>query len=238
MILDRRLIAADVLKLRRRPRTLVPNALLAVAFVAFMFFAQKGIGYPDIVGIVATVCVVVGVNIGSLAGAQDREAGVLRDLFATGRSRLALYVSRIAGAASISLLLVIPAVTLSIVLSQVVWQSVDVPGADQVVPGVAAALAGTLLGVAGGVGLAGLVSSRAAVTAMLTAWYLAVSPLLENVKVLGDARGLLPSLALKRFGDVPGLQVHVAYVAAIGVLLLWAAAPLLLGARRENGREI
>jgi hypothetical protein len=238
MILDRRLVAADLLKLLRRPRMTGANATLAVGFIAFMLFAQRGIGFTDLVGFVAIVCVVVGVNVGSMAGAQDREAGLLRDLFATGRSRTALYASRVAGATLVGLLLVVPTVLFSLVASQLAWDASSSPGAQQVAAGATAALAGTLLGVSGGVGLAGFLGSRSTVIAILTTWYLAVSQLLENLDPLGDATSLLPSMALKRFADHPGFRDEMSYVTSIGVLLLWAVVPLAIGAWRENRREI
>src|SRR4051794_27976862 len=116
MILDRRLVAADLLKLRQRPRLLLPNMVLAAAGVAFFFAVQRDMGYSDMLGLVVSFAVVVGANIGSMAGSQDRESGLLRYLVATGRSRLALYVSRATAAGLLSALLVVPALALFVVL--------------------------------------------------------------------------------------------------------------------------
>jgi hypothetical protein len=238
MMLEPRLVAADILKLRYRPRTLLPNMILAAVAVAFFFLIQKDVGYADVIGPIVTSIVVVGVNIGSMAGSQDQSAGVLRYLVATGRSRTALYVSRVAAAGLVSMVLVIPALTLVAVLSQTTWDPAHTPGADLLIPVIAAGIVSTVLGAASGVGLAAVLGSRGAVGAILTGWYLAVSPLLENINALGAARHLLPSVALRRLADLPGTNIHTPYGVAVGAVALSALALLVLGTWRERRREV
>ena len=59
---------------------------------------------------------VAGAIVGATAGAADIEAGVFRDLVATGRSRLALFFARVPGAWAIVLPMLALAVALAAVL--------------------------------------------------------------------------------------------------------------------------
>ena len=109
-MLDLRLIAADVLKLRRRRGMLAISLLLTFGLlaVAFAVMAIQHGGNPvkygpagglenyrEDVGVIALMGLVVGAIVGATAGTQDIESGVFRDLAATGRSRLALFASRV-----------------------------------------------------------------------------------------------------------------------------------------------
>src|SRR5215207_2239944 len=121
---------------------------------------------------------VIGVIVGATAGTQDIESGVFRDLAATGRSRLALFGSRVTGAWAVAL----PLAALA--------------------AGTALALTAAALSAAIGVGVSALVGSRGPVIGILLAFFLAVEPILQQLAFLGDGRGILPSTALDRIGDV------------------------------------
>jgi hypothetical protein len=239
MILDRRLIGADLLKLATRPRTLVPSVLIPMAIVAVMYVSARDMEFADVM-LLATTWTVVGASIGALAGSQDSEAGVLRDLFATGRDRMAFYVSRIAAAWIVSVLIILPALALTVGLWEVVdhGSRVRPVHTHEMVAGVIMGVVATMLGAAGAVGLSGLIRSRGAVTSIVTVTVLALSPLLESAKSLGDARQLLPGAALTRIGDIPHRELSLSLATAIVVLAGWMLAPILLGAWRERRREI
>ena len=55
-------------------------------------------GFTDSLQIVSLMVFLVGAIVGATAGAQDLDTGVFRDLAATGRSRTALFLSRVGGA--------------------------------------------------------------------------------------------------------------------------------------------
>lgn len=88
-----RLIEAEILKLRRRTGMLVLAAVLSVGAVA-VCYAAGAHDFGDIVAVLTLSGSVIGVIVGATAGAADIEAGVFRDLVATGRSRLALFAAR------------------------------------------------------------------------------------------------------------------------------------------------
>ena len=92
-----RLIDAEILKLRRRTGMLVMVALLSVGIVAGYYGVTAAMGndqhFDDVVAILALSGSVIGVIVGATAGAADIEAGVFRDLVATGRSRLSLFLA-------------------------------------------------------------------------------------------------------------------------------------------------
>src|SRR5690349_7787876 len=112
-MLDLRLIRAEVLKLRRRRGMVALAAILTVGVVALAYAvsaiqhagnpgkygAAGGLhNYRDALEVIVMLTIVAGSIVGSTAGAQDIESGVFRDLAATGRSRLALFGARVAGA--------------------------------------------------------------------------------------------------------------------------------------------
>jgi hypothetical protein len=67
------------------------------------------------------------VIIGAVAGAGDLEADVYRDLVVTGRSRLALYASRIPGGLAFLLPFVVTAYALAAVAAVVPLEAVGSP---------------------------------------------------------------------------------------------------------------
>ena len=69
---------------------------------------------------------VVGVIVGATAGAADIEAGVFRDLVATGRSRLALFFARVPGAWAIVLPPLVAAVALAAVAAASAERRADI----------------------------------------------------------------------------------------------------------------
>ena len=130
---DLRLIRAEMLKLRRRTGMVAVCAVLTVfavalyyAVLAALHLADAGRSpaggaehFNDVVAVLAMAGSVAGVIVGATAGAADIEAGVFRDLVATGRSRLALFFARVPGAWAIVLPILALAVALAAGLSTV-----------------------------------------------------------------------------------------------------------------------
>jgi ABC-type transport system involved in multi-copper enzyme maturation permease subunit len=251
---DLRLIAADVLKLRRRRGMLSITLLLTLGVMALAYVvtviqhagnpAQYGPAgglenYQNDMSFVGALALIVGAIVGATAGTQDLESGVFRDLAATGRSRTALFASRVAGAWVVVLPIVGLTAALTGVASIALAGSLDAPGAGDLIVGTVGVLAAGALGTAMAVGLSTLVASRGPVIGILLAFYLAVSPLLIGMGFLGNARQAIPEVAVTRIGDLPPAgDVHTALVTAIVVVLAWAAAALGLGAWRTKTREV
>jgi hypothetical protein len=226
-----RLIEAEVLKLRRRTGMVVMTASLTVLAVAVFYAIQAIRGdvsghFDDAIAVLAMAGSVAGAIVGATAGAADIEAGVFRDLVATGRSRLALFFVRVPGAWAI----VLPMLALAVALAAVID-----PGGE-IVPAAAQVLIAGALTSAVCVGLAALTGSRGTVIGLALAFQLGVSPILAQVEAIGDFRYGIPSVAIARIGGVEELELALA--TAIAIVLAWAAAALAAGAWRSATQEI
>jgi ABC-2 family transporter protein len=248
------LISAEVLKLRRR-RGMLAIALLLTLGIVLLVFAVTAVqhaGDParygpaggarhwaDGVATLALMASVIGVIVGATAGAQDIESGVFRDLAATGRSRVALFGARVAGAWAI--VLPILAVTMAAMgaLAVALAGSAATPAAGALASGTIGVLVAGAVSGAIAVGVSALVGSRGPVIGILLAFFLALNPLLAAVGFLGDARDALPSVAIERIGhmSIDG-GVRLALATAIATGLAWVAVALGLGAWKTATREI
>jgi hypothetical protein len=251
---DLRLISAEVLKLRRR-RGMLSLALLGTLGAMVIGFTVLLIqhggnpakygpaggldNYRGAIDFLALMALVMGSIVGATAGTQDIESGVFRDLAATGRSRLALFGSRVVGAWAVGLPIAAIAAGFAAAVSVLMAGALPAPGAGALAAGTALALTATALSTAIAVGVSALVGSRGPVIGILLAFYLAVQPILQQLGFLGNGRQVIPSVALNRIGDLPAVSgIHVALVGAILVVLAWAAAALGAGAWRTQTREI
>src|SRR5829696_8026103 len=240
------LISSDVLKLRRRRGMIAISLLLTAGLMlgAFVVMAIQHGGNPvkygpaggldnfhEDIGVAALMALIVGTIIGATSGTQDIESGVFRDLAATGRSRTALFASRVAGAWA--LVLPILAITAGLAAAGCIALagSLAAPGAGAIVAGTAAVLVAGALGAAVAVGVSSLVGSRGPVIGIMLAFYLAAQNLLLAMSFLGGARQIVPDVAIKRIGQLePVSNVHVGLGAAALVVLAWSALTLGLGA--------
>jgi ABC-type transport system involved in multi-copper enzyme maturation permease subunit len=248
------LISSDVLKLRRRRGMLAISLLLTagVMLVAFVVMAIQHGGNPlkygpaggldnfrEDIQVVTLMALIVGTIIGATAGTQDIESGVFRDLAATGRSRLALFASRVAGAWTVVLPILAVTAGLAAAGCIALAGSLPAPAVGAIAAGTAAVLVAGALSAAVAVGVSALVGSRGPVIGIMLAFYLAVQNLVLAMSFLGDARKLVPDAAIHRIGDLePMAGVHVGLGAAILVVIGWSAITLGLGAWRTTTREI
>jgi hypothetical protein len=250
---DLRLIRADVLKLRRRRGMLALCIILTLGIVALIagLAAIRHAGnplehrpaggvmaYKDSMFVLTLMMLVVGAIVGATAGAQDLESGVFRDLAATGRSRLALFGSRIPGACAI----VLPIAGLAAAAVAIAGLALADGGISPDAAMIFAATAGVLttgaLTATVAVGLAALTGSKAAVIATMLGFNLALAPLLSGIAWLGDARQAIAPNALYRIGHTANEGVDMGLITAIVVVIAWAAAAFAAGAWRTQAREI
>jgi hypothetical protein len=209
------------------------TAILTVVAVGVYYLIQTIRGdadghFNDAIAVLAMAGSVAGAIVGATAGAADIEAGVFRDLVATGRSRLALFFARVPGAWAI----VLPMLALAVALAAVI----DGAPSDDIVAGTAQVLISGGLTAAVCVGLAALTGSRGTVIGLALAFQLGVSPLLAQVEAIGDFRYGIPSVAIARIGGVDELEF--AFATAFAIVLAWAAAALAAGAWRSATQEI
>jgi hypothetical protein len=253
LMFDLRLIAADVLKLRRRRGMLALCVTLTLGLIAFMvivaaaqhagsplehFPAGGVMAYQDMMFALTLMMLVVGAMVGATAGAQDLESGVFRDLAATGRSRLALFGARIPGACVVVFLIGGLAATAAAIAALTLADGLPTPHASTVVAATAGVFTTGALSATVSVGLAALTRSKAAVISTMLAFNLGLAPLLSGIGWLGDARQAIPTNALFRIGEGPSQGVEIGRFTAIVVVLAWAVAAFAAGAWRTQAREI
>ena len=255
-----RLVSAEFLKIRKR-RGLVALAVLltvgavvmAGAVLAVLHAADPakygpagGLGnLGNATYLLSTLGTVTAVLVGATMGAGDLQAGVFRDLVATGRSRLALFAARIPG----GLALQWPLVTVSWIVaaagSVLLAGSHPHPGLVVMVQGGAWVLLATTVVYLIALGLASLAGSRSATVGIVLAWQLAVTPLALGAAKLGVLREGLLTAALDRVIPAglltgarpdpvsPTMSIAVAAV----VIAAWAIIPLAAGAWRTKTRD-
>jgi ABC-type transport system involved in multi-copper enzyme maturation permease subunit len=246
--------SADFLKLRKKRGTLLWALVLALAPLLIFFIvraaqhssnpAQYGpaggtAGYTDGIRILATVfgplaAILVGVE----AGAGDAAAGVFRDLVVTGRSRLALFASRVPAALGLAWLIVLAGYGLLMIGTYAFASGGPTPGAALDFNGLGFTLLETGVIAVVACGFASLLASRPAALTVLIGFHLVASPILSSIESLGSSRKALLADALAHFSPVHlgGRQASVAMSQglAIVVLLAWLVAFLALGAWRTR----
>jgi hypothetical protein len=183
---------------------------------------------------------VAAVLIGAEAGAGDLAAGVFRDNVLTGRSRMALFLSRIPAAVAVTLTVTgigfvvglacvfgfaggLPTPDASLILQSLGWLAV----ANSVVCVIA-------------IGVASLTGSRPGTITALIAWELVLSPLIVQATSLGSfRRGLLDSVLLfLKPGPATGPPViPMPVVVAIVVGTVWLLVASAAGAWRMQTRD-
>jgi hypothetical protein len=220
-----RLVAADVLKLRRRRGMLAIVAGLVFAAVAG-YYGAGGDDFETEVGILTLLACVAGAIFGATAGGADIETGVFRDLVATGRSRSALFLARVPAAWALTLGLLAPALLAAAAIS-----GGSLRGATSVL--VSGALTAAIC-----VGLAALTGRSGLVMGFALAFQLGAAPLLAQLDALGDARFAIPAVAISRLDSSDGIVATLPPAGAIAIILAWAAAGLGAGLWRTRTQEI
>ncbi len=251
-MIARAMIAADVLKLRKRRGTMIWALVLAVGsqLVLYGVGAWQHSSDPTHNGPaggldgfrhgMALLCFFVGplaaVLIGTEAGVGDSAAGVFRDLVVTGRSRLALFSSRVPAALAVTLPLVTLAFAVMLACSLLLAASSPTPGTSLVVWSYLFALLANGLLCVVAVGLSALANSKAVTITALIGWQLVVAPVLIGVNNLGSLRAVLLDAPLLQIDPIPGEQppVTMSLAAIVVTIVLWPLILALAGAWRTR----
>jgi hypothetical protein len=248
-----RLIAAEILKLRRRRGLIWLAALMAIGGILAMFgvrvleHAQEPALYTPAGGLrnfrsatdfLALLAMVVGTMIGATAGAAELEQGIFRDLVATGRPRNHLFLARLPGAIAITLPLMSIAFAVAATGSIAFAGSLPVPDAATIAQGFASIVAATVTSTVLAVGVGAALGSRGPTLGVLLAFELAVSQVLLQVTFFGDLRAIVPINAVGRLAGVDHARVAMGAGAAIAALAAWIVASTLAGLWATRVREI
>jgi ABC-type transport system involved in multi-copper enzyme maturation permease subunit len=250
-----RLTGADLLKLRKRKATLIWVLVLAL-LPLIVLFSVKAIqhssspateppaggtpGYIDALRLLALFFgPLAAILIGTEAGAGDSAAGVFRDLVVTGRSRLALFATRVPAALAVCWTVMIAGYGLILLGTFVFAANLPTPDMALVLNGLGFTLLATGVVCTVAVGFASLTTSKPAAITVLIAWQLVASPLIANISSLGRVRDGILSQAIAHFSPVHVAGGREATVVmgqptALIVLVAWLALFLALGAWRTR----
>jgi hypothetical protein len=246
---------ADFLKLRRKRWLLWLSLFLTFGIVAIVYtvmvieHASNPAKYEPAGGVtnfgdgLRVIALFFGplaaILIGVEAGTADASAGVFRDLVVTGRSRLALFASRVPAALALCWAVVLASYALLLAGSFLFASNLPTPDAALVLNGLGFALLGTGVLCVIAVGLASFLTSKAGALTALIAWQIIASPLIVQISALGGSRKLILSQAIAHFSPVHldggrGAVVSMSGGTALVVLLGWVAVFLALGAWRTR----
>jgi ABC-type transport system involved in multi-copper enzyme maturation permease subunit len=262
-----RMVGADFLKIRKKRGTLIWALVLTLAPL-LIFFVVKVVqhssspaehspaggtaSYVDALRILALFFgPLAAIMIGTDSGAGDLAAGVLRDLVVTGRSRLALFASRVPAALALCWLVVLAGYAITLLGTYSFASGTPTPDAALAVNGLLFTLFATGIICVVAVGFASLTGSRPAALTVLIGWQLVASPIFENISSLGSSRKLVLRQAIVHFSPVAltdggghhhgpggGEVVSMSSATAVIVSLGWIAVFLALGAWRTRTMDV
>jgi hypothetical protein len=252
--IPRHMIAGEILKLRRNRSVMAFAFLLSVVVIVVMFayVALQHASNPahdqpagGIDGFGRAVKALglyfgalTGILIGAEAGTADVASGVFRDLVATGRSRLSLFMVRAPAAIIVSLVFIAAAFAVSVAATFVFADGMPTPSAGLILKSAAWIVLANAISVCLAVGIGSLTGSRAVTLTAVIGWEAVATPLLLDASSLGSARDGLLTAALAQLMPVQGRgDIRVATGVAVIVLLVWLAVPMALGAWRTRSQD-
>lgn len=191
-------------------------------------------GFQKLVVILGSVTIIPASILGTTAGSQDMESGVIRDMIVTGRSRTTLYLLRLKSAALVWLIPLVIAYLVGLAVVFGLAGGNPLPSGNQVLGGALFCIGVSLVYVLTAAGLASLFGTRGPAIAIMIGWTFVIESILINVTALGPLReaflttaisGLSPipdeARRLKRAGLAPSLFVdYVTVIAWVFILNL------------------
>lgn len=257
LTLAKRMVASEILKLRRKRSSMLWALFLgAGSMVAYYAYAAMDhasdplhhgpaggtLGFArGLQGLAILVGPLAAAMIGTEAGAGDVATGVFRDLVATGRSRIALFLARIPAALLLTFAFVSIGLAIAIAAAFALADGASTPGIGMIASGAGWVLLADGLVCVLAVGLGSLTGSRAITLTALIGWELVLSPQLLDASSLGAARQFLLDGALVRLepkpvpNGTPHLSMSIA--AVVIVMVTWPLVIAALGAWRTATRD-
>jgi hypothetical protein len=257
---SRRMIGAEILKLRRHRTTMLTAATLSIGITVLYFLviisrsnntisADKALSSGS-----ALLSMYFGsfsaILIGTTAGTLDLTSGVFRDLVATGRSRTTLFAVRIPAAVAVALAFNLAG--FAVTVAGALACGGDNPGLGLFIRYAGWVALSTAVLTVLSVGVASLTGSRSLTLTAIIGWQTAATTLLFGAEFLGPLRQGLLSVALSHLrpgpavgtrdlpgssNALPGLVLPMSTSVALLVLLAWMVIPPLAGARRIQTQD-
>jgi hypothetical protein len=241
-----RMTGADFLKLRKKRGTLI-WALVLACVPLIIFFVANAIqntvpNFTDGLNVLARLFgLLAAILIGVEAGTSDTATGVFRDLVVTGRSRLALFATRVPAALGMCWLVIVGAYLLLVVGTYALAQGESTPDTALIFNALGYTLLATGAVCVVAVGFASLITSKPGAIIALIAWQIVASPLIVAIDSLGSARDGVLSQALVHYSPVRfeggrhgATILTMSGATALLVVVAWLAVFLALGAWRTR----
>ena len=254
VVTARQMVGAEILKLRRNRAILGFAFVLSVVIIVF-YFGYNAIEHASnpamngpaggILRFRRAVRVLglyfgglTAVLIGTEAGSADLASGVFRDLVATGRSRLSLFLVRAPAAIIVTLVFNAVGFLITLAATFVFAGSTPTPDVSLILQSAGWIVLSNVVLAALAVGVGSLTGSRAVALTALIGWQLLATQLLLNVVSLGSARDGLLTPAVSQLAPFDlGIGVTMATGVAIAVLVGWLLIPAAAGAWRTQTRD-
>jgi ABC-type transport system involved in multi-copper enzyme maturation permease subunit len=253
-----KMFGADFLKIRKKRSTLIWALVLALlpVIVFFVVGAIEHASTPSSNGPAGGTAhfetgvqllgglffgPLVAILIGVEAGTSDLAAGVFRDMVVTGRSRVALFASRVPAALALCWSVIVSAYVLVLLGTFALASNLPTPSTSLVLDGLGFLLLATGILCVVAVGFSSLVGSKPGSIIALIAWQLVAGPLIASISLLGSARNGILDQALEHFSPLapdhgrhgPTILTMSGGTAAV-VIVLWLVVFLGLGAWRTR----
>lgn len=253
--MNTRMITAELLRIRKNRGLMIWAFLLTTGAVTAFFLISQGFHWNDPanngpaggvqnlrhpVEILSLVGGVAAAILGTSVGVSDLSAGVFRDLVVTGKSRVALFGSRVPGMLLAWVPLVVFAYAVAVAFDFGFAGGLATPTAAEVVKYGLWVLMVDCIALCAAMGVSAVIGSRGVSIGVLLGWQLAVTPLVLNISQLGSTRELLLTAAAARvqpFAGGPANGFAMSLVAAVAVLAGWVVIPLAVGGWRTATRE-
>lgn len=253
--MNTRMISAELLRIRKNRGLVIWAFLLTTGAVTAFFLISQGFHWNNAaqngpaggvdnlrhpVEILSLVGGVAAAIVGTSVGVSDLSSGVFRDLVVTGKSRSALFASRVPGMLLIWVPLVVVAYAIAVAFDFGFAGGLATPSAAQVIKYGLWVLMVDCIALCTAMGVASVIGSRGISIGVLLGWQLAVTPLVLNISQLGVTRELLLTAAAGRvqpFTGGPGEGLSLSLAAAVAVLAGWVVVPLAVGGWRTATRE-
>jgi hypothetical protein len=258
----RRMIAADILKLRRHRPTMTVAALLSVGitllYLAVIVVRHNGQlpGTRTLSDGTSLMGLYFGsfaaILIGTEAGTIDQANGVFRDLAATGRSRTVLFLTRIPAAVGVALAFTLSGFAITVIAAFAFHGSAPAPGVSVTLDSAGWVVLSTAVITSLAVGVGSSTRSRSITLVAIIGWQTIATGMLYLASFLGGARDLVLLISLCRFlpGQAIGSHAHPGSTneltnyklampagVAILVILAWSVIPAIVGAWRTRTRD-
>jgi hypothetical protein len=244
------MVGADFLKLRKKRSTVVWALVLAFLPIV-IFLVANGIDkespqFSDGLNVLTRLFgLLAAILIGVEAGTSDVSDGVFRDLVVTGRSRLALFASRIPAAVATCWLVTVSAYVLLVVGTfALTLNGAPTPSTALILNALGFTLLATGVVCVVAVGFASLTASKPGAIIALIAWQIVASPLIVAIESLGSTRDGVLTQALTHFSPVRfegghhgGAVLTMSTATALLVVLAWIVVFLALGAWRTRSMD-